>query len=146
MVCLCRPIFRGIAPSVEELTPFLKERIDHHLGLYKGFIRPILVESRVFHHTELLPVYSRSPWCVLEYATVGGNRAVAGVFRTTQDGPDEYLLKPRGLVQGRTYTVTMDNSGDVFVASGSELARNGIAVRLANTMSSELIMFSEVKS
>jgi alpha-galactosidase len=146
MVCLCRPIFRGIAPNLAELTPFLKERIDHHLGLYRSFIRPVLVESRVFHHTPFMPLYGSSPWCVLEYASRDGLRGVAGVFRTSGEGGDEFVLKPRGLRLDRSYRVTCDNRGESFVASGSDLARTGVVVRLANTMSSELVMFAEVKS
>jgi len=146
MVCLCRPIFRGIAPSVGELTPFLKERIDHHLGLYKSFIRPVLVESRVFHHTPFLPLYGASPWCVLEYASRDSLRAVAGLFRTSGEGQDEFLLKPRGLRRDRTYKVTFDNSGESCTMSGADLALHGLAVRLSSTMSSEMVLFSEASA
>jgi alpha-galactosidase len=146
MVCLCRPIFRGIAPNLGELSPFLKERIDHHLGLYRSFIRPVLVESRVFHHTPFVPLYGGSPWCVLEYASRDSLRGVAGLFRTSGAGQDEFVLKPRGLRLDRSYRVTLDNRGESFTAAGSDLARTGIVVRLANTMSSELVMFAEVKS
>jgi alpha-galactosidase len=145
MVCLCRPIFRGIAPSVDELTPYLKERIDHHLGLYKRFIRPVLVESRVFHHTPFQPVFAPVPWSVLEYASRDGRRAVAALFRTTAEENDEFLLKPRGLHASVIYTVTRDNSGESYTASGAELARVGVPVRLSAAMSSELLTFEAVK-
>ncbi len=141
MACLCRPIFRGIAPRVGELTPFLKERIDHHLGLYRRIIRPVLVESRVFHHTPFVPLYGASPWCVLEYASRDGTRSVAGLFRTSGEGSDEFLLKPRGLHAATRYTVTLDNSGETDTASGAELSRAGVPVRLSRTMSSELVLF-----
>ncbi len=142
MACLCRPIFRGIAPSVGELTPWLRSRIDHALGLYRDFIRPVLVESRLFHHTPFLPVLKASPWCVLEYASRNGGRAVAGLFRLSADGPDEFLLRPRGLRRDRSYEVTFDNTGELVTMSGAELASTGIQVRLSNPMSSELILFS----
>jgi alpha-galactosidase len=146
MVCLCRPIFRGIAPSVGELSPFLKDRIDHHLGLYRSFIRPVLVESRVFHHTPFVPLYGASPWCVLEYASKDGLRGVAGVFRTSGEGGDEFVLKPRGLRLDRSYRVTFDNRGESFVAAGSDLVQNGVVVRVSATMSSELVTFAEAGS
>jgi alpha-galactosidase len=144
MVCLSRPIFRGIAPNLGELTPYLKDRIGHHLGLYRSFIRPVLAESRVFHHTPFVPLYGASPWCVLEYAAKDGRRGLAGVFRTSGGGNDEFVLKPRGLRLDRSYRVTLDNRGETFTAAGSDLAREGLAVRLPNTMSSELVLFDEV--
>ncbi|MEI8096410.1 MAG: alpha-galactosidase [Spirochaetales bacterium] len=144
MVCLCRPIFRGIAPSVAELSPYLKERILHHLGLYQKVIRPVLLEGKVFHHTPYQPIYAHSPWTVLEYASPNGLSAVAGLFRTSDEGASEYLFKPRGLKLGTRYRVTRDNSGDSYLATGQELSNTGLAVRLG-TMSSELIHFSEDK-
>lgn len=146
MVSLCRPIFRGIAPSIDELTPFLKARIDHHLGLYRSFIRPVMIDGRVFHHTPFVPLFGPSPWCVLEYAAKDGLRGVAGVFRTSPEGSDEFLLKPRGLRLDRTYRVTFDNRSESFTASGADLARAGIVVRIANAISSELVLFAEAGS
>lgn len=143
LVCLCRPIFRGIAPGLGDLTPFLKERMDHHLSLYRSFIRPVLVDCLMFHHTPFLPLFGASPWCVLEYASRDRSRSVIGVFRVSADGPEEYHLKPRGLRQDRLYRVAMDNTGDAFAEAGSDLVRTGVPVRLPYTLCSELITFSE---
>ena len=153
LVSLCRPILRGIAPSLDELTPALKARIDHALELFRRVIRPILVESRVFHHTPFLPIYGPSPWCVLEYASRDGEHAVAGLFRTSGEGPEEFLLKPRGLRMDGVYRVTFDSlSADTATAtqgsvtmSGMELARWGLPVRLPNVMSSELVLFARTE-
>jgi alpha-galactosidase len=142
MVCLCRPIFRGIAPSVEELTPYLAERIRHHLDLYRTFIRPVMIDGCVFHHTPFQPVYGRSAWCVLEYAAKDGGRSVAGVFRTSPDGgAEEIVVRPRGLRSERTYTVRLDSAGQSWKSTGADLARDGVRVRLPSVMSSELVLF-----
>ena len=144
LVCLCRPIFRGIAPSVGELTPYLRERISHHLELYRSTIRPVMIEGRVFHHTPLLPICRDAPWCVLEYASGDGSRAVVGLFRTSQTLPDTFHLVPRGLDVSLTFDVTLDNSGKTARVPGWELAKDGMRVRLERTMSSQLVMFQAV--
>jgi alpha-galactosidase len=143
VICLCRPIFRGIAPSPEELTPFLKDRIERHLDLYRTFIRPVMIEGRVFHHSGFLPLFERTPWCVLEYARPDTTAAVGAIFRTAGCGAPELVFRPRGLDPGRDYSVTSDNSGLRFVAAGHALIRDGVLVRLEQPHSSELLMFRE---
>ncbi len=144
LVCLCRPIFRGIAPSVEELSAFLKDRIDHHLGLYREFIRPAMIDGRVFHHTPFLPHAALTPWCALEYASRDRARAAAGIFRTGDAGDPVYRFTPRGLDPARTYEVSWDNEGRSARLSGWELTQRGVAVRLERPLSSELLLFKEV--
>ena len=63
------PIFRGIAPSLAELNPILRDKIRAGVDLYKSELRPILRDSVVYHHTPLTPYFSESPWVVLEYAS-----------------------------------------------------------------------------
>jgi len=150
-LCLCRVIFRGIAPSLEELTPYLKARIAHYVDLYKSVIRPVMVEGRTYHHTPFMPLTLTTPgpgsaWCVLEYARHDRSAAVAGVFRTGADaaGCGVFLFRPRGLAPGRHYRVTLDNQGLDFEAWGSDLARDGIRVRLEAVLTSELLLFEEI--
>lgn len=144
-LCLCRIIFRGIAPSLEELTPFLRERIEHYLEIYKGVIRPVMMDGRVYHHTPCLPHAQAAPWCVLEYAMPDRSMAVAGIFRTSSiaEGadPDVYTFKPRGLDPERQYRVILDNQGLEYQASGKELINAGLQVRLEAALTSELILF-----
>ena len=140
MVCLCRPILRGIAPSVDELTPFLHARILHHLMLYREFIRPLLLDGRVFHHTPFQPLAAHTPWCVLEYADARGTHAVSGIFRTTDSDVTVYRFLPRGLDRARHYTVTLDNSGQTYQAEGHALMQDGILIRLERSLSSEMVL------
>jgi alpha-galactosidase len=145
VTCFCRPIFRGIAPTLEELTPFLKNHIDHHLNLYKTFIRPVMIEGRVFHHSGFLPLFQENPWCVLEYAADDSKRAVAAIFKTAQSASAEYLFKPKGLDISRDYNVTFDNRGQTLRISGKDLINTGLVIRLESTLSSELLLFEAVK-
>lgn len=139
-VMLCRPIFRGISPTMEEFNPILRARIRESVERFKRVIRPIMVGSRVYHHTPVLPISEPSPWLVLEYATKDSTRAVAGLFRTAQSGEDTFVFKPRGLDLGRTYLVTFSNTGHKVPLTGARLM-DGIPVRLEAAMTSELLLF-----
>jgi len=142
---LSHPIFRGISPTLEELNPLLQARIVHALDLYKNFIRPMLPECRVFHHTDLLPLFELTPWCVLEYAAVDRSRAVVGLFRTADIGEDCYTLYPRGLDLGRDYRVTFDNLRETIQCSGAALAQEGLRVYLPTNLTSELLLLEEIR-
>ncbi len=145
-LCCCRIIFRGIAPSLDELTPYLRKRITHYLNLYKGQIRPLLeAGARVFHHTPFQPIFQSAPWCVLEYAHPDGHAAVAALFRTGAGGEDEFLLKLRGLDPGRQYQVTFDNSNRTVTLAGHHLAASGLPIRLEAQLTSELVLVRAVE-
>ncbi len=146
LVCLSLPIFRGIAPDMDELSAFLQERITHHLNLYRDFIRPVMMEGRVFHHTAFLKHTEASPWCVLEYAIPDGVRAVAAVFRTGETSDPVYHLVPRGLDAGLKYKVSLDNTSQQLIQSGAILMESGLPIRLAQNMTSELVFFEAINS
>jgi alpha-galactosidase len=143
MVMMSRPIFRGISPSVAEFNPILKKRIRDSMEFYKRTIRPIMVDSRVYHHTPLVPMMSPSPWVVLEYASKDSKRAVVGLFRTSAIGDPVYRFMARGLDPALNYRVTTCNSGKSFDISGAELMNNGIPVRLDADLTSEMLVFEE---
>ena len=142
-VMMSRPIFRGISPTLPEFNPLLREKIRSGVQLFKSTVRPIMINSRVFHHTPLVPMMSPSPWIVLEYATPDSTRAVVGLFRTSQDGDPVFHFIPRGLDLSRTYRVTFQNSGQKVELPGSQLL-HGIPIRLEQTLTSEMLVF-EVK-
>jgi alpha-galactosidase len=146
-LCFSRIIFRGIAPTIEELTPYLRERITHYLGVYKHTIRPIMEQDgRAYHHTPFQVQADPNPWCALEYARPDRSASVAVVFHTSSssDTPsDTYVFRPRGLHPGKRYTVTLDNGELTYQATGIELATQGVPVSLNNVFASELLLFEE---
>jgi alpha-galactosidase len=134
------PILRGIAPTPDQIGEPRRTRIAHALTLYKDFIRPILPDARVFHHTPILRFDEAEPWCVLEYAAPDGLRAVVGIFRFTEQNAGFYRFRPRGLRAGNRYQVRWDNTGDGAELSGFELQRDGIEIRLESPLTSELLL------
>ena len=135
---VCRPIFRGISPSQDELNDHLKDRIDEKLDLYRGFLRPVLKNCRMFHHTPMTPVLKPAAWNVFEYIAEDGQRAFAALFRLNMDSCEGFLLRPRSLDRGKLYRVRFDNSKDTFEATGQELINDGLFV---DSYGSEVITF-----
>ena len=135
----------GIAPSLADANPEYMKAIRHAFTLYREFMRPMLAECRVYHHTPLLPFAEPGDWAVLEYASNDSSRAYAGLFRLSAAGNPEYCFKPRGLKESRRYRVRFDNRGESVVRSGYELMQSGVTVRIANGIRSELLLFDEVK-
>jgi alpha-galactosidase len=140
-IMLCRPIFRGLSPSIEEFNPIARRKIQAAVEQFKTVVRPIMIGSRVYHHTPLLPMMEASPWLVLEYATPESRRAVVGLFRTSQQGDSTFRFYPRGLDFARSYKVQFGNSGQNVEIPGDRLLQNGIPIRIENAMGSELLIF-----
>ena len=135
------PIFRGIAPSLEELNPLLRDKIRSGVDLYKRELRPILRDSVVYHHTPQTHYFSQSPWVVLEYASRDRKRGVATLFRTSSYEDPVYRFVPRGLDAGGNYKVTFQNRGETVELSGTLLMQTGVPIRLETPGTSEMLIF-----
>jgi alpha-galactosidase len=140
------PIFRGIAPSPDELNPKLRDKIRSGVDLYKRELRPILRDGIVYHHTPVTPYVSQSPWLVLEYASPDKKRDVATLFRTSSFEGSVYHFVPRGLDISSTYKVTFENRGETVQLSGIQLMADGIPVRLETTGTSEMLLFESMQA
>jgi len=142
--CFSRLIFRGIAPSLADLSPYLKERIVNYVKIYKDVIRPTMIEGKVFHHTPMLPLEVATPWCVLEYAKADRSTSVAAIFRTSSAkvgiDPDEYIFRPRGIDPAALYSVQLDSRKLRYTALGELLMREGLRIRLEQPQTSELVI------
>ena len=143
-VQMALPIFRGIAPSLAELNPILRDKIRTAVDLYKNQLRPILRDSVVYHHTPQTPYLSESPWLVLEYATPDKKRSVASLFRTSNFEDSVYRFIPRGLDASLTYKVTFEDRAETVELSGIQLIAEGVPVRLETAGTSEMLLFENV--
>jgi len=127
-----RPTAGGFQPVGS--TQHLRAR--HNLELYRDFIRGWQPASRVFHHTLAGP---SDGWTVLEEAAEDQTRAVLGLFRTGE-GAARFRVHPRGIDPARRYRLTYDNSGSCTLVEGAELLNEGVSVRLASALTSELLL------
>jgi Alpha-galactosidase len=144
-ICMIsRPIYRGIAPSLAELTPYLKEKIIRNNQLYKNFFRPLMENCLVYHHTPFQPVHKSAPLTVLEYISPTKDKGMIAVFTQSPGDYNDIIIKSRGVSREKTYKVTFDNSGESIIISGNELISSGLCVAVGCYMSSELVMISEI--
>jgi hypothetical protein len=136
------PFFATADPVAEGPNQQTRERFKHYVKLYKEFIRPMLPNTRVYHHTPVIRTHvPKTPWGAIEIASIDRKRAYAGVIRLAAGGGDEYLLRMRGLAQDKLYRVTFDTSGRETEMSGRELTNAGLMIRLATPLTSELLLF-----
>jgi hypothetical protein len=139
-----QPTFVGFgAQDADRSTPYF-QKTRRYLRLAKEFTGPILAaQPMVYHHTPDIGLYAPADWCVLEYAAQDRRRGYAGVFRLT-NGRTEYQLRLRGVERGADYEVTLDNTHQVFRATGRELAEGGLPIALDAANTSELVMYKKI--
>ena len=133
-----------VGPDVAETGPVVIERCRHYSKLYKKFIRPIMPTSKVFHHNPAFTTGDNpwgDPWFAMEYAAPDGAKGWATIIKRSHTEQNEYIFKPRGLRRDRKYKVTFDRTGETIVVDGFTLTQQGISIRLASVMSSELLLF-----
>jgi hypothetical protein len=137
-------IFNGILPrTVEEFTPSMKAKFLHNDKIFKSFIRPLLSTSKVYHHAPVNETggVETGPWFAMEFSSPDKKKGWATVIRLGGGEPENYLLKPRGLDQERTYEVTFDNTGETVSLDGYRLRQEGISMGVSGELASELILF-----
>lgn len=135
------PSISGLAPNGEEVNPAHTRRLSEYIRLYKDFIRPIQKEAKVFHHTpEVLGLNGRG-WMVLESASPDGLKGYAFLVHLTEDCGDTFTFYPRGLDMTQSYRVTFFSDSRALRVGGYELFANGIPIRLAEPLLSQLLLF-----
>ena len=122
----------------------MHERMKHWLGLYKGFVRPLMGTGRIYHHSPVVPSPEPQGWGVLELASADRTRAICGLFQLSGVCDPEYLLRFRGLDPSRRYRVTFDNDGSSCEVDGLTLTKQVLTIRLEGALTSELLICTEV--
>ncbi len=131
----------GISDHLAGWTPNVKKAAQKAIRDYKN-LRPML-RSEVYHllpqPTILVPpMHPPNQWEAIQYCHPGLDASVILCFRA-QAPENQRALHVRGLRPDHQYRVRYQDGGRSFLASGQTLAREGIAVHLPETSSSELI-------
>jgi len=100
------------APTLNDLSPDVKERGLHSIRLYKSFIRPLLPTCKVFHHAPVSLTHgsTSAAWFAMEFMAPNCEKGWVTIVRLGagdrgSDG-DVYDYVPRGLDRSMTYKVS----------------------------------------
>ncbi|MBQ8894449.1 MAG: alpha-galactosidase [Clostridia bacterium] len=119
-----------IAPAAAEPNPVQMAFIQHSVQVYKDFIRPILPGCNIYHHTPEV-----TDTAVLEIEKEGKGALTAFALA----GQQTLTVRCRGMIPGKKYRVTLDNTGASFAVDGGE----SLTLSLPASMTSELVLYSQ---
>jgi hypothetical protein len=85
-------------------------------------------------------------WLVMELSTPEEDKSVIELFRLEGAEDDTYRVYPKGLNNAGSYEVYSDNKGAAgsYTISGYMLAAEGIPVRLAGKLTSEILVIKQI--
>ena len=141
LLLFVRPTLAFFHPLGSQANPIMLERTKHWLEIYKGFVRPFMPTSRIYHHTPAITGPEPRGWGVLELASADHTRGICGLFQLAAPTEAEYLLRLRGLDLSRRYRVTWDNTGQACELDGFVLMKQGLSIHLEGALTSELLLF-----
>lgn len=132
-----------ISPVGAEINSAQMEFIKHSTDIYKSFIRPILPDCKVFHHTPEIETDSEALY-TLEIASPDKKTGAATIFTmaSAKRTVDSIFLK--GIDASLNYKVTLDNSREAYEISGRQLKTHGVQVEIPSALSSELILYEAI--
>ena len=130
-----------ISPAGADINQKQMAFIKHSTDIYKEFIRPFLAECKTYHHT---PDLNESDYSVLEISAPDKSKGAITAITLCGTNEKEITVKPKGIDASKNYQVTLDNDGYTYTISGEKLRRNGIAVNIKASLSSELILYKAI--
>lgn len=120
-----------ISPASAQINTVQMEFVRHSVKVYKEFIRPMLNDCKVYHHTPKI-----TDCAVMEISSGGKGALTAFALK----GQKTLTLTPKGMSRSKKYLVTLDNTGDSFEINGG----TPITILLNASYTSELILYREI--
>jgi len=122
-------------------TPEQHQAAKEAIALYKRELRPLIRDAHLYHP-------SARPdgvhWDGIEYWDPARGKGVVFAFRGSAPDEAEHRFVLAGLEEGKMYRIHFqDGSAPDRNVSGNELMGRGLAVHLANPLSSELVFLTE---
>ena len=138
------PTVGGVFPLDQVRHPGQFEYIRRSVGFYKNFVRPMIRDCRIYHHTPELEFPSPRGYGILEMASSDKSRGMLGVFRLSGPAEDEIVIRLRGVDISKKYRLTFVDSGESTETDGFALKNDGLRVRLGGALTSELAAYEEI--
>ncbi|MBS0388627.1 MAG: GH36 C-terminal domain-containing protein, partial [Proteobacteria bacterium] len=122
-------------------TPAQHAAARAEFDLYKSALRP-LIRSADLYHASARP--DGVHWDGIEYFSAAEGRGVLYAFRGSVADESLHRFRLRGLQPGLRYRIHPHDRGIAgdYTASGAELLRDGVEVRLDEPLSSELVFIT----
>jgi len=133
-----------IAPTVLCVNSDLMSEIKDSVKMYKDEIRPVLPNSKIYHHTPTRSDVLKNGFTCLEITSENKEKGFISVFSTTESTVNEIIIKPKGINKALNYSVYLDNEHEEYTVSGRELSACGIQINLNTSLTSEFIKYSAV--
>ncbi len=141
---ICKPSTNTYDPMDSEMNREELEFVKHSFDIYKSFIRPFMSDGSIYHHTpELYGIHPKGR-SIIERASNDRKKGFIAVFNLVGTSPDHMTVYPRGIDEGMTYKVTLDNKRTSYIADGRSLTTEGIKIYLPVPLTSELILYDSV--
>jgi alpha-galactosidase len=118
---------------------FMPEFMKQEIALYKS-VRGLIRDGKVYH---LTPPPDGTFNDAIQAHHQESDRSVVFVYRQENPGEIE-TIRPRGLQAGRNYRVRFQDDPRTYVATGRELAEDGIAVALPEEFYAEVVFIDPV--
>ncbi len=134
-----------VSPAAAQINSAQMKFVKHSVDIYKSFIRKLLPEAKTYHHTPETAKALENGFSALEISLPNREKGAIAAFTLSCSENENFRIIPRGINEGLTYKITLDNSGASFIASGYELKSNGIKAFIPASLSSELILYEVVK-
>lgn len=132
-----------ITPFGSSYNPMQMDFVKHSVDIYKNFIRDFLPSAKIYHHTPDTKENINNGYSCLEISAENKEKGAVACFTLSTPSTETFTVFPKGIDTGKTYIVTLDNSGDEFEVSGRQLVSHGIKIRIPTALSSELILYKE---
>lgn len=130
----------GISSRVFDWNQALKDRAAKNIALYKQ-VRPIIAGADVYHLTAEPSHWKPTGWMAIEYVSPSSGDSALMAYRLGRSSV-ENVFHLRGLNKQAMYDVSKDGR-IVLHASGSELIKTGLPVRLGDEWSAAVFQIKK---
>ena len=143
---MANPLFVGFGAKGDPVNLSERECILHYVGIYKDFIRPLMKNCKVYHHTGHIDLCGNAPFLCIEYTNDDHRCAVVWIFRLRENAKaNEFTVYPKCVSFGKTYSITQDSTGFTYTSDSLTIAHHGFTVRMDGGFTSEMLLIREVK-
>jgi alpha-galactosidase len=140
LLLFVRPTIGVHTPPGFKTNPVQQQKIKHMLDLHRHFVRPIMPESKIYHHTPEVSSLDPKGTGILELVSKTREKAILGIFQLSDPDHEDISVRFKGLDASKRYRITLDNLHATFEIEGYRLITEGIQLHVGPALTSELVI------